>query len=145
MARIFEDAVSEYLRNNEYYHTTTRYQSSSLNKEFDVLGERGSMKNKEILVCETKLRINKNPITKDELCDFYQKAAEFKQTNQSNNTSFDFWFVTNIDDIEQEAKEFVHKTKIRFMIAKLPENWERRANWGITEILEYHKTKTKKT
>ena len=145
MARIFEDAVSEYLRNNEHYHTTTRYRPSKLKKEFDVLGEKGSMKNKKILVCEIKLRISKNPITKDELDYFNQKATEFKQMKQNDNASFDFWFVTNTKNIEPNAKEFLHKTKTRFMVAKLPKNWDRQADWGISKISEYYKIKTRKT
>ena len=144
MARIFEDAVSEYLRNNEYYHTTLRYSPSDLNGEFDVFGERGSMKNKEILVCEAKLRIGKKPISKSELDWFNQKATKFKKINQKDNVSFDFWFVTNIRNIEPEAKKFLHRTKIRFMVAELSKNWERQADWEITKILERYKIKTKK-
>ena len=141
VARIFEDAVSEYLRNNEHYHTTTRYSPGNLSNEFDVFGERGSMKNKKILVCETKLRIGKKPIIKAELDCFNQKAAKLKQINWNGNVLFDFWFVTNIRNIEPEAKKFLHRTKIRFMVAKLSNNWERRADWEITKISEYYKAK----
>ena len=145
MARIFEDTVSEYLRSNDHYHTTTRYHPPYLGKEIDVFGERGSKNNREILVCEAKFRLGKSPITKDELSYFNQKATEIKKLNQKDDALFNFWFVTNTRDIEKEAKKFLHSTKIRFMVTKLPANWERKADWKITKISEVYKKQTRKS
>lgn len=140
ISRIFEDAIAEYLRDHEHYLTTTRYVPSYLKKEIDVFGERGSKKNKEIIVCECKFRLEKKSITKDELDHFVRKATEVKKLESKNNkTTTKFWFVTNIKKIEPDAKEFLKKTNIQFMVASLPKNWKKQADWNVIKISESYK------
>ncbi len=137
LARIFEDAISEYLRSYEHYNTTTRLVPNYLEKEIDIFGERGSRKNREVVICECKLKRNNTKITKDELDYFLTKSTEIKKNESKTGvTSFNFWFVTTTKNIEPDARKFLKKTKIQFMVAKLPSNWERRADWKVTKISE---------
>ena len=144
-ARIFEDSIAEYIRNNEHYSTTTRYIPSYLGKEIDIFGERGSKKNKEIILCEAKFRFDEIPITKDELTHFHQKAGIIKKNeSKKENISFRFWFVTTTKKIEPDAKKFLQETKIEFMVAKLPTNWKKQSDWTVTKISEKHKRQNRR-
>jgi len=140
IARIFEDSVSEYLRNNGHYTTTTRFTPKYLGKEIDVFGERGSKKNKEIVLCECKFRFDDRAITKDEIEYFLTKSLQIKKNEtKKEQISFNFWLVTTTKQIEPEAKKYLKRTNIQFMIAKLPVNWRKQADWEITKLSELYK------
>ena len=146
LARVFEDAVSTYLCDHGHYVITTRHTPNYLKQEIDIFGERGSKKNREILVCETKLRHKDRPITRNELDDFMCKCSEI-QKNESKNTNIKtskFLFITTTEKIDTDAKAFLQKSKMNLMLAKLPINWKKQATWKICELTEIHK-KTRKT
>jgi len=140
MSRIFEDVIAEYLRGKEHYNTTTRFVPKYLGKEIDVFGERGSRNNKEIIICECKFRFEDRMITKEELEYFVIKSNVIKKNEGKNEQiKFNFWFVTNTRNIESEAKKYLKRTNLRFMVAKLPTNWRKQANWSVNQITEVFK------
>ena len=135
MGRIFEYEVAEYFRKKEHYITTTRVTPTYLRKEIDVFGEKNTIKHKKIIICECKFRINNRPITKSELDLFQEKCSKIKKNESKiGSNSFRFCMVTNTDQIDEDARKFLKNTKIEFMQAVLPRNWNKRSDWSINEM-----------
>ena len=86
----------------------------------------------ESIICECKFRLRNSAITFDELELFGTKAKIIKEKNK--NEAFQFWLVTNTQNIESEAIEYAKKNNVRIMIATIPSNWHRRSDWSILNL-----------
>ena len=134
-SRTFEDRVADYLRDEYQYTATTRFKPSYLEgKEIDVFAEKG-IKQKKYTICECKLRQNDSPITMDELRYFQQKIEKVKNNeSKRGEAKFYFWFVTNIDDLENGLREYSKQVGIELKKARLSGNWEKRSDWSVVNI-----------
>ena len=134
-SRIFEDAVADYLQDKYQYALTARFKPCYLEgKEIDVFAEKGT-KQKTYTICECKFRQNDSPITMDELRYFQQKIEKVKNIeNKRGEAKFYFWFVTNIDDLENGLREYSKQVGIELMKAHLSGNWEKRSDWSVVNI-----------
>ena len=92
MARIFEDATADYLRQKHSYDAYARYRPAYLeNKEIDVFGRRAGIPQR-ITVCECKLRFGDSPITMTDITIFHEKILVIKENEGKGvDTIFYFW------------------------------------------------------
>ena len=135
LARIFEDAIAQYLSSKYGYQFSCRMKPSYLDgKELDIFGEKG-VETKTITICECKLRFNDSRITLGELDYFHKKILKVKQNEaKRGEIKFHFNFITNLSQVDADVKEFASQNNIEINQAILPSNWQERADWKITEI-----------
>jgi hypothetical protein len=131
LSRIFEDSVARYLQNREKTYTRVRFKPDYLKgKEIDVQTYRPQ--SPESIVCECKFQLRKGEITIDELETFEGKMKITKEKNTKED--FQFWFVTNTENIQLEAIDYAKKNNIQIMVASIPSNWHRRSDWSILNL-----------
>jgi hypothetical protein len=131
LSRIFEDSIAHYLQDTESVFTRIRFRPQYLkDQEIDVQTYRPQ--STESIVCECKFRLRNRAVTIDELEIFGNKAKIIKEKNENEN--FQFWLVTNTQNIESEAINYAKKNNIQIMVASLPTNWHRRSDWSILDL-----------
>jgi len=138
----FEQEVESYLRReHNYAYTCCRYKPPYLGKELDVYASKGG-KNVTITICECKLRLGKQPINEEEVEYFSKKTIALREYEQQKankegrQVSVHSWFVTNIDEVEEDAIKIAKKNRIEIKKANIPNNDRLLidAGWIVTKI-----------
>jgi hypothetical protein len=134
LSRIFEDSVAQFLQNKYDYFTKVRTKPDYLGgQEIDVQGY--LQQPRQSLVCECKFRLRNNAITIDEFESFNEKIGKIRHKNEKERNDYlQFWLVTNTRNIESEALKHAKANDIKIMIASLPTNWHRRADWSVLDL-----------
>ncbi|HYA82409.1 MAG TPA: hypothetical protein VEH06_03025, partial [Candidatus Bathyarchaeia archaeon] len=102
-------------------------------REIDVQGY--LQQPRQSLVCECKFRLRNNAITIDEFESFNEKIGKIRHKNEKERNDYlQFWLVTNTRNIESEAVIHAKANDIKIMIASLPTNWHRRADWSVLDL-----------
>lgn len=126
-ASYFEDRIADHLRSNGYLaKTRLKYYG----KEIDVFAEK-IQENREIVVCECKLRFEDAPITIDELERFKEKQEIVLQNEVADAK---FWFVVNTDKLGYGAQDYANKNNMTIKTVRLPKNWKNRNDWSVTDL-----------
>lgn len=143
-ARYFEMCVQEFLRAKYgYSNVITRYKPPYLKgKEIDVYARKGTIgERKAVTISECKLRFEKREIQLEEIADFLEVTSGVRQhelelvAEEGGSTRVEAWLITN-SVVSPSTLETLRKNAIRVMIAKLPSDWPKRADWKIIEMKE---------
>jgi hypothetical protein len=141
LSRIFEEAVKNYLTERHgYTYVVTRHKPHYLAPlELDVYAEK-EMRSKVITVCECKFRLPESrslSVTIDDLSDFQDKKQKIEEYVKAHfEAKLSFWLVTNGDKFNEDAKNEAKSVGIEIRKAKLSRDWEKRADWKVTDMEE---------
>jgi len=136
----FEREVEYYLRQeHQYSRTRTKYKPPYLKREIDVYASRGDRKT-VITVCECKLRLNKQPITVEEVEKFAEitkRIIEYEQQraqSEGRQVIMHLWLVTNTSLVETHALRTAKRNKIEIMKANLSKELISNLNWRLSGL-----------
>ncbi len=132
-SRIFEDAVADKLRDEDYHHVIPRYLLEYFESDIDVYAEKGT-RNTTRLYCECKFRVYDQELTETDIQPFIEKVKIIREKENKKGLSLKFWLVTNTEKISSEIKKLARDEKIDVVIGSINKNWRERSKWGVYSL-----------